>query len=261
MLFADYQGAKVAYQTEGTGPALVLVHGTAGNGSTHWENVAPLLASDFTVIRPDYSGTGATEDDGRALSVDYLAGQVLAAADAAGAECFDLVGFSLGSAVAAKLAADYPARVNRLILLAGFAACDARLQLEFELWRELIKRDHDTMAKLVLLTGFSPDAVSAMGSDGVSFALENTFNDFNWEGLLRQVELDLSLDIREALPHIHTPTLVIACTHDHMVPPAHSQALSAAIKDAQLIELPTGHLAPMERPDLLAQAIGSFLGK
>ncbi|MFX6819264.1 alpha/beta fold hydrolase, partial [Acinetobacter baumannii] len=88
------------------------------------------------VIRPNYAGSGATRDDGGPLSVAGLAGQVLAAADAAGADRFDLLGFSLGAAVAAYLAGEQPGRVRKLILLAGFvSSADTRLTTQFELWR------------------------------------------------------------------------------------------------------------------------------
>lgn len=259
MNFTDYQGAKVAYRKDGNGSALVLVHGTGGDSEANWGALTELLSSDFTIIRPDYSGSGATEDDGRTLTIDYLAGQVLAAANAAGAERFDLMGFSLGAAVAARIAADCPERVSSLILLAGFTSLDARLKLEFELWRDLIANDRRAMARVVLLTGFSPDALSAWGFDGVAQAVEDTLEGANWDGMARQVDLDLRLDASDVPAAIQARTLVLGCTHDHMVPPVHARALAAEIAGAQFAELPTGHLAPMERPDLLAQHVREFL--
>lgn len=259
MHFANYQGAHVAYRKDGAGPALVLVHGTGGDGETNWALLTEALSDEFTILRPDYSGSGATSDDGRELTVEYLAGQILAAADAAGLARFHLMGFSLGAAVAATIAAAHPDRVNALILVAGYAAPDARLKLEFELWRDLIASDRKAMARLVLLTGFSPDALSAWGMDGVTRAVEDTLAGADWDGMARQVDLDLRLDVSEALPLIQTPTLAIGCLHDHMVAPAHSRALAASIRGARYAELPTGHLAPMERPDLLAEMTRAFL--
>ena len=162
--------------------------------------------------------------------------------------------------IALRIAADHGARVKSLVLLAGFAAPDARLQLEFELWRDLIATDRLAMARLVLLTGFSPDAISQMGFDEVQQAVEETFRNADWDGMARQVELDLEMDVSDAPGRIQAPTLVLGCTHDHMVAPSHARSLASAIAGAQYAELPTGHLAPMEQPDLLASHIRSFLG-
>ncbi|NVK35611.1 MAG: alpha/beta fold hydrolase [Rhodobacteraceae bacterium] len=261
MHFTTFEGAKVSYRKDGSGPALVLVHGTGGDSQSNWEDVSSELSKDYTVIRPDYAGSGETEDDGRELTVDYLAAQVLAAADDAGAERFALAGFSLGAAVAAWIASNHPKRVTKLMLIAGFAKPDPRLKLQFELWRDLIATDREAMARLVLLTGVNPDQLSSWGFEGVDQALQETVEGQNWHGMARQVELDLTLDVGDAIARITAPTLVIGCTHDHMVPPAHSRALAAAIGGASYIEFPTGHLAPMERPDLTVMEIEKFLGR
>ncbi|QKV18568.1 alpha/beta fold hydrolase [Oricola thermophila] len=259
MYFTGYQDARIAYRKDGTGPALVLVHGTGGDGEANWAALAELLRTDYTIIRPDYSGSGSTTDEGGPLTAEFLAGQVLAAADAAGAERFHLMGFSLGAAVAARIAADHADRVRSLILLAGFAAPDAYLRLEFELWRELIARDREAMARLVLLTGFSPDTVAAWGTEGVAHAVRETHDNAKWDGMARQVELDLTVDVSDALPRISARSLVIGCLHDRMVPVSHPRAMAARIPGAEYRELPTGHLAPMERPDLLAGLVRDFL--
>lgn len=260
MPHVDCQGAQVAYKVDGSGPPLVLVHGTGGDAESNWGVFAERFGREWTVIRPDYSGSGATKDDGRPLTADYLTAQIIAAADAAGAETFHLLGFSLGAALAARIAGDRPGRVRSLILLAGFSSsADARLKLQFELWRDLIATDRQAMARLILLTGLSPDALAALGADGVGQAVEDTLAGADWDGMARQVELDLSIDVTESVARITAPSLVIGCTHDHMVPPSHAKALAAAIPSARYAELATGHLAPMEQPDAFAELVISFL--
>lgn len=213
-------------------------------------------------MRPDYAGSGKTEDDGRPLSLPVLAAQVVAAARDAQAVPFDLVGFSLGASLAAHIAAEYPEAVRALILLAGFASgADARMQLEFGLWRDLIRSDRRAMARLVLLTGFSPDFLAGLSPEQIEESVAAIVAGNQWEGMGRQVELDLSLDVREQLKRITCPTLVIGCTHDQMVPPAHARALAAAIAGAGYAEVNSGHLAPLECPDAVAQWVIDFLGR
>ncbi|MFH3479100.1 alpha/beta fold hydrolase [Xanthobacter variabilis] len=120
MAIVELGGTRVAYRVEGEGPGLVLVHGTGGNAETNWGHLVQELARHWPVVRPDYSGSGETRDTGGELSAERLAAEVVAAAEAAGAVPFDLVGFSLGAAVATKIAADYPHLVHRVVLLGAF---------------------------------------------------------------------------------------------------------------------------------------------
>ncbi len=255
-----FQGAEVTYRKDGTGPALVLVHGTGGDSESNWGTLAERLSADWTVVRPDYSGSGATVDDGRPLTVAYLAGQVRTAAEHAGAVPFHLVGFSLGAAVATHIAAEYPDLVRSLTLIAGFASAnDPRLRLQFELWRDLAATNRSALARLILLTGLAPDTVADLGEKGIEEAIQATLETANWPGLARQIDLDLTLDVTEQATRIKAPTLVVGCTLDHMVAPSHARRLADSIAGARYLELPTGHLAPMEAPQSVGGVLSEFL--
>lgn len=260
MAVVEVDGTKVSYRVEGDGPGLVLVHGTGGDGESNWGHLIERFTPYWKVVRPDYAGSGKTQDSGQPLRIRELAAQVIAAARAANATPFDLVGFSLGASLAAYIAAEYPDDVRAVVLLAGFASGeDGRMQLEFGLWRDLIRSDRRAMARLVLLTGFSPDFLASLDLQQIEENIEAIVAGNQWEGMGRQVELDLSLDVSEQIKHITKPTLVIGCTHDHMVPPAHARALAAAISGARYAELNSGHLAPLERPDEFTQLVTDFL--
>ncbi len=260
MAVIDVDGTTVFYRIDGNGPGLVLIHGTGGDGDSNWGHLVDQLTPHWKVIRPDYAGSGKTEDDGRPLSMAALAAQVVAAARTANATPFDLVGFSLGASVAAYIAAEYLEEVRAVVLLAGFASGeDGRMQLEFGLWRDLIRSDHRAMARLLLLTGFSPDFLASLSSQQIEESIDAIITGNQWEGMLRQVELDLTLDINQQVKRITKPTLVIGCTHDQMVPPAHARALAMTITGARYVELDSGHLAPLERPDEFVQVVTDFL--
>jgi 3-oxoadipate enol-lactonase len=253
-------GAKVVFRVDGTGPGLVLVHGTGGNAETNWGRLVGRLSASRTVVRPDYSGSGETIDDGGPLTVPVLAAQVVAAAKEARATPFDLVGFSLGAAVATYIAAEYPDLVRSVVLLAGFASStDARQTMQFELWRDLIRMDRQAMARFILITGFSPDFLSGLGYAAIGEAADEIVTNNNWEGMARQVELDLTIDVRDQARNIARPALVIGCAHDQMVPFAHARQLAALIPGARYVEMATGHLAPLEQPDEFARLVLDFL--
>ncbi|KLD74857.1 alpha/beta hydrolase [Xanthomonas hyacinthi] len=260
MAVVEIDRAKVSYQVDGHGPGLVLVHGTGGNGESNWGHLVGRFATNWTVVRPDYAGSGTTVDDGQSLSVPVLAAQVVGAARAAGAVPFDLVGFSLGASVATYIAAEYQDDVRAVVLLAGFASgADSRMQLEFGLWRDLIHTDRRAMARLLLLTGFSPAFLQRLSAQQMEENIDAIVSGNQWEGMARQVALDLSLDVSEQVERINKPTLVIGCTQDQMVPTAHARALAATIPGARYAELESGHLAALEQPDEFVQLVADFL--
>jgi 3-oxoadipate enol-lactonase len=214
--------ATVDFQVDGAGPALILLHGVAGNSETNWSQLIGRLSKCHTVVRPDFSGSGETVDDGRPLTVAMLAAQAVAAADLAGATPFDLVGFSFGATVATCLAAEYPHLVRSVILLAASSTSDARQTLQFELWRDLIRIDRRAMARLLLFTSFAPDFLAKMDYPTALQFIEEIGARTNWDGLARQFELLLTQDQRDQAWRINKPTLAIGRTHDYLVPPAYT---------------------------------------
>ncbi|WP_044560463.1 alpha/beta fold hydrolase [Azospirillum sp. B4] len=260
MRFVEVEQSKVAFQVDGSGPGLMLVHGTGGNSETNWAPLVANIAETRTVIRPNFSGSGETVDDGRPLTVALLAAQAVAAAEEVGTAPFDLVGFSLGSAIAIYIAAEYPDLVRSVTLIAGLAdSADPRFRLEMELWRDLIRTDRRSMARLLLLAGFSPDFLSQMDPQTTIQTIEEIVAENNWEGMARQIELNMTLDVRDQARRITKPAFIIGCTHDQMVPPAHARGLVDMIPNARYLEIDTGHLATLERPAEIAGAILDFV--
>lgn len=259
MRFVDVADARVAYRTEGRGPAVMLLHGTAGDGETHLGPLAARLAERWTVVRPDYSGSGVTEDSGGPLTVAGLAQQAKAVADAAGLDRFHLLGFSLGAVVAVQVAADHPQRVASLVPLGGFVSSrDSRLQMMLKFWRDLVDRDRAALVRHWILTGFSPAFLSSLSPETLEDYVALSLATKNWRGVRRQIDLDLDIDMRDVARQVAAPTLVVGCGQDQMVPPAHARALAAAIPGAGYAELDGGHCALLEAPDALAALVEPF---
>lgn len=127
--FVRAGNACVAYRVLGAGPTALLVNGTGG-GDGHWDDLIERLAQSRTVVTLDCSGAGESTDDGASLDFQTLARQVAAVAEAAGAPHVDLVGHSLGAAIATVLAAERPELVRTLTLVSGFLSADGpRLKL------------------------------------------------------------------------------------------------------------------------------------
>lgn len=101
----------------GAGPAVVLVHGGAGSWM-HWIRNIESLARTRTVWAPDLPGFGDSDLPRDGLDADTLAPYVLGGMEQVlDGQRFDLVGFSFGGLVSALIAAQRPARLDRLVLV------------------------------------------------------------------------------------------------------------------------------------------------
>ncbi|MFJ3595693.1 MULTISPECIES: alpha/beta fold hydrolase [unclassified Streptomyces] len=251
--------ARVHYERTGSGPTLVLVHGTGSSGAgLTWGQIAPRFAGTRTVITPDLSGTDRTADAGGPLTVEGLAAQVIAVIEDADTASVDLVGFSMGAPVAAAVAALRPDLVGRLVLVAGWAHTDGDEYLRnlFTLWQQLGDSDPAAFGRSVTMTGFSRGFLNGIGRDQVEQLIPNMPPT---EGTLRHVDLDTRIDIRALLPRIQARTLVLGGAQDATVPVEHSRALHAAIAGSAYAELDAGHVMFFEKADEFTQVVADFI--
>ncbi|MEU0937225.1 MULTISPECIES: alpha/beta hydrolase [unclassified Embleya] len=261
MPIVEVADAQVHYTLSGTGsgPALLLVHGTGSVGApVNWGATVPLFDHERVVITPDLSGTDATPDAGGALTVEILAGQVIAVIEDAGTGAVDLLGFSMGSTVVAAVAALRPDLVRRLILVAGWAHVDSDEYLRnlFTVWRRLGRTDAESFSRNVTMTGFSRGFLNSIGRDAVEAMLANMPPT---PGTLRHVDYNLTADLRPLLPAIEARTLVVGCTRDATIPVEHSRALHEAIADSTYAEIDSGHVVMFEKQEEFVETVREFL--
>ena len=119
-LSVDVDGIATNYHRSGSGPAVLLVHGSGPGVSAfaNWRLTMPGLAERFDVIAPDIVGFGFTDrPEGFEYSLDAWRAHLLGFADALGLDTFSIVGNSFGGGLAISMAAHAPERVERLVLM------------------------------------------------------------------------------------------------------------------------------------------------
>src|SRR3954471_2343214 len=234
---------------------IVLLHGTMGK-SEDWSRVVEELSNYRTVIRPNYMERIAKTNSTNELAIKDLADEVVAAVRAEGKQRFDLVGCSLGAAIATCIAAEYPEMVRSLVLVSGFShGSDPRMNLQFKLWLRLASTDKVAFTKLLLVSGLSPVFLSAFDEATLNGITETFIASTDWGPIEETIRVDLSVDVQEYAARIKTPALLITAKHDQIVPPAYSENL---VPGAKTIELDSGHLMFLEKPVELASAVLSF---
>lgn len=115
--FIDIDGKTIHYTVQGSGPALVLVHGFGG--STYaWDKLTPLLASQYTVYALDLPGFGLSDKPADAsYALTAQADSVCALIEKLGIEETVLIGHSMGGVIVADAAAKLPDRIRGVIMI------------------------------------------------------------------------------------------------------------------------------------------------
>ncbi|WP_077194386.1 alpha/beta fold hydrolase [Streptomyces lydicus] len=253
--------SKAHYLVTGSGPGLVLVHGTGATGEGNWGPLIKALGDRYTIVAPDLPGSGGTRDPGGPITLHDLVAHVVAAARDAGLDRFHVVGHSLGAVVATATAALHPDLVNSLTAHAGWVRSDPQMVFQFELWQHLARTDPAAMARMMLLTAMGKETLRAW--DRTTFeqvaAAVTELLDGARDGLARQSAANAGVDLTGLLPHVTAPTLVISSADDRIVPPHHQHELVDRIPHARLLRVPGGHGLPAENPELLLTKVAEHL--
>jgi pimeloyl-ACP methyl ester carboxylesterase len=115
--FADIDGVRLHYMDQGQGPVVLLLHASFMSLRT-WDSMAASLSDRYRVVRPDFLIAGLTgPEPNDAYSFDRNRELVMGLLDHLGIDSFALVGTSSGGIVAFNIAAMYPQRVERLVLI------------------------------------------------------------------------------------------------------------------------------------------------
>lgn len=256
----DVDGVVVPYYDAGPRDSdrlpLILVHGTAGSADSHFGYLLPMLAYRQRVIALDLS---AAPDPATALTVQALVRQVMAVADhlLGPQQALGLLGYSLGAVVAAAAAGLHPARVQQLVLVAGWMKTDSQQQLRNHVWRGLrgALSEPTLLREFMAFCAFSPAFMQSRSLADLQAAAAGIPLS-PWVD--QQMALNSGIDISDWVAQIRATTLVIACSEDQMVPRHHSQQLFGAIEDARYMEIPSGHGVVFERPAELFHCVDQF---
>jgi pimeloyl-ACP methyl ester carboxylesterase len=259
MDMVEVDGLRIAYERVGDGPALVLLHGYVGDGPTTWRSQLDALSDEFTVVAWDAPGAGGSsdppEDFGMVGYADCPAGFV----DVLGLDRPHVAGVSFGGALALALCGRHPAVPRTLILASAYAGWAGSLPAEvteLRLQQALVLADlsPDEFVGALLPTMFSggtpAESVDAFG------AAMRSFHPVGFRAMARAAAEDL----RDVLPLVAVPTLLVYGDSDVRAPLSVAEKLHAAIAGSTLVVLPdVGHGCNVEAPEEFNTAVRTFL--
>jgi pimeloyl-ACP methyl ester carboxylesterase len=248
--YANLDGLRMYYEIHGSGGTpLMVLHGGVMTIDLSFGAVLPALAANRQVIAVELQGHGHTADIDRDITLENLAGDVVALLDELDIERVDMFGYSLGGLTALRVAMRHPDRVGRLVAAATHFRSDGyhpeirnpqpdtvsdRMPTaeEFQQWHDAYDRvapDPDHFFTFVAKASLTPDDV-----DGWS-------------------ETDLRA--------ITAPTLLVIADND-FVRLDHAAAMRDLIPAAQLAVVPGAtHTGLLRRTDILLPLVESFLAE
>jgi pimeloyl-ACP methyl ester carboxylesterase len=261
---ADAGGVKTNYLEAGTGPAVVLIHGS-GPGVTayaNWRLVLPSLAERFRVVAPDMIGFGFTErPDDVQYTVDAWAEQVVGLLDELDVRQASLVGNSFGGAIALRVASRYPDRVDKLVLMGSMGVDFPITEGLDRVWG--YEPSFENMRKVLDVFAYNRELVpdelaevryraSMQPGFQESFAAMFPEPRQRWVDAMRTPDDEI-----RALPH---RTLIVHGREDQVIPVDNSVRLMSLVENGDLhVFSHCGHWVQIERSADFNRIVGDFL--
>ncbi len=268
--YTTSDGLHIAYQvsggTDGVGADIVLISGFASHLELDWadSNHAHFLhrlGSMGRLIRFDKRGSGMSDRPPGVPDLETRIHDVLAVMDAVGSQRALLFGYSEGGPMALLMAATHPERVSSLVLYAVYAK---RLWSEDYPWAQTPEERETYTEELVTKWDWEADALRRMPSADESMQRW-------WAHRMRAsatpstvralMDMNSLVDVRDALPAIRVPTLVVHRSGDALFDVAEGKYIADRVAGARFVVLEGEDHFVAGDPDQILDAVEPFVSQ
>ena len=252
-------GHRIAFEQRGDGPPVVLLHGYVGDRRT-WRRQLEELSDEFTVVAWDAPGFGGSSDPPSSFTLAGFADALAAFIRALGLGRPHVVGLSFGSGLAIELYRRHPTLPATLVLAAAYAGWAGSLpkeEVEHRLQQalRLAALSPEQLVEALLPTLFSASAPQDLVDEFAASIAE-----FHPAGLRASASAFAQADLRDALPRIDAPTLLLYGSEDVRAPVVIGREIHAAIRGSRLVVLEgVGHVSNIEAAERFNTEVRAFL--
>lgn len=258
---------EMAYEERGVGRVILLVHGFPLD-HTMWASQIEALSKRYRVLAPDLRGFGRTPlgkyDRAVGITMERYADDLADMLDALGIKGkIVLCGFSMGGYIAWQFLRRYRERLRGLILCDTKATADSEeaRAARLDMAARAAELGSPKIADDLLPKLFSAGSLKKRREivDPIRTLISQTAPASIAAG---QRGMAARPNVTATLSAIALPTLAIVGAEDAVASPAEMRSMTQAIRGAELIEIPdAGHMAPVENPPAVTEAIQGFLQK
>ena len=258
--YLETNGARIAYDVDGAGEPVLLIHAGVANRSM-WDDQVAALKDAYRVIRHDTRGFGETETEAVPFS---NRADIAALLDELGEEAAHLVGLSRGGVIALDFALEFPERVRSLTVVAGgVSGYESPAELPPETWEpvETMWKEKDWEALTEWETAFWADG-PAQTADRVP-EVRRRVHDWilaNYRAEKEEGEPQpLDPPAAGRLGDLRTPLLVMLGTLDEPATVDAMRYLARTVPGARVEEFESAHMVNLEHPERFNRILREFL--
>jgi pimeloyl-ACP methyl ester carboxylesterase len=268
------QGTPVNTIDMGEGPAIVFVHGLSGSWP-NWLEQLPVFAKQHRVIAMDLPGFGHSPMPHERITISAYARILDGLLEALGVSAATVVGNSMGGFVSTELAIAFPQLVERLVLVSA-AGISTYRHRDVERVEPYLRRVAPIVAVYTGWTASRSDWVARRaglrnmtlglitrhpGRLPAALAAEQ-LRGAGKPGFMQALKANIDYPIRERLPEIACPTLIVWGAEDKVIPVSDASVFEELIPNSRkVIFEDTGHVAMIERPTSFNKLLGEFLAE
>ena len=261
------RAAELAYMEAGAGHPVLMIHGLGGTKASFLPTVLALATAGYHAIAIDQPGFGDSHKPlFAAYDPPYMARAAADFLHERGIDSAHIIGNSLGGRVTLELGLSYPARTEKLALLACSLPWKRRppwarflplLRPELGLIQPAPRRLVEDIVRRSIPGGRGGWA--AAGIDEFVRSYSTPRGRAAFYAAARHIMLERSEEFWERLRTLDREALFVWGRHDSVVPPAFAPHVRAALPAAQHVELNTGHVPQIERPADTEAVLKRFL--
>ncbi|GAB3259708.1 alpha/beta hydrolase [Larkinella harenae] len=237
-------------------PVIVLIHGH-GVDSSIWKEVHDSLATEYAVVKPDFSTNTNHE------TIEAYAEDLFSQLQSSQIESCILVGHSMGGYIALAFAEQHPNLVDGLILVnsTAFADTEEKKQARQKAIETMEENGSGAFIEQTVPKMFGEEFSQRRSEDVKTYVAQ--FSELPAEALIAGVKAIAARPERvQVLQNASFPVLIIAGRQDQIIPFDKSQELFDKVPGAQTVVLNNaGHLGMIESSDELINAIRNFVNK
>ena len=251
---------RISYDRAGHGPPLVLLHGFFCDRSL-WRRQLADLSDEFMVVAPDLPGCGDSSDPPETFLIADFAANVVSFIRALDLERPHVLGLSLGSVVALELYRQQPELAATLILASAYAGWRGSLSTEI-VERRLERTVQQTYLppEIWIKDWVTPGLLSEKAPPGLVDEVSAMVSAFHPLGARAMTRAVAAADMRDVLPRIQVPTLLIYGDKDARSPISVGAEIHERIAGSELVVIRgVGHLCNVEASDRFNSEVRRFL--
>jgi 3-oxoadipate enol-lactonase len=263
MRHAQVNGIKIAYDVRGSGPPLVLIMGYRLSSLAWPFDFIEALAARFTVVLFDNRGTGTSDKPTFGYEISNMARDVGGLLDHLEIARTNVLGYSMGGAIAQEFVRQFPDRVLGLVLCATMCGGPRAIYASppvVRVMRELDGLKPEEIARRIWEVTYSPGYLETHRELAEDQMRREIAAPTPLHAADLQYQALAEFDCSKALPNIKAPTLVLTGDLDRLISPQNSKIIAGLIPGASLIVIPgCGHRMMWEATDECVGFVTEFL--